>query len=523
MRTTVRGEWTRSPRGDFEVALLKVEEAKIQFGGVHALRGVNLEVEPGTVTGLIGPNGAGKTTLFNAICGLHDLHGGEIFFDGIAIDGLPPHLRARLGIARTFQRLEVFGSLSVRENVLASAQIRRRWSGDRSDAAAAADRVLALVGLSELGDRPANALPTGQARLLELARSLASSPRLLLLDEPSSGLSDSESDDLGDLLVQLAEAGMAILLVEHDMGLVMRVCSRINVLDFGSVLTVGSPAEIRADEQVRSAYLGTADDEEASTESTGRVFTAPVAPVVMKSPDLPLAPPAIELREARAAYGQIEVLHGIDLAVSTGQVLALLGPNGAGKSTTLRVCSGHMAPTSGCFHVMGHHVNGVKPDALARAGLCALPEGRGIFPNLTVAENIRLMTYGGASRTAVEEIAFSRFPRLSERRRQVAGTLSGGEQQMLAMARTLSLEPAVLLLDEISMGLAPLIVAELYDVVAQIAAEGVAVILAEQFASAALSVCTHVAVMVQGRIISSGTPNDLPPDLSEAYLGGAAA
>ena len=234
-------------------------------------------------------------------------------------------------------------------------------------------------------------------------------------------------------------------------------------------------------------------------------------------------PPVLELRRVHAAYGQIEVLHGIDLAVQTGSVLALLGPNGAGKSTTLRVASGQMEPTSGCFHVLGRHANGLRPDALARAGLCTLPDGRGIFPNLTVTENLRLMTYGGPSRSHVEETAFERFPRLAERRHQVAGTLSGGEQQMLAMARTLCVEPAVLLLDEISMGLAPMIVAELYELVAQIAADGVAVILAEQFAATALGVATDVAVVVQGRIVAAGKPDDMPDDLADAYLGGAAA
>jgi branched-chain amino acid transport system ATP-binding protein len=233
--------------------------------------------------------------------------------------------------------------------------------------------------------------------------------------------------------------------------------------------------------------------------------------------------PVLELRRVHAGYGQIEVLHGIDVAVASGAVLALLGPNGAGKSTTLKVASGQMEPAKGCFHVLGRHVNGMRPDALARAGLCTLPDGRGIFPNLTVRENLRLMTFAGASRARVEELAFTRFPRLSERRHQLAGTLSGGEQQMLAMARTLSAEPAVLLLDEISMGLAPMIVAELYSLVAQIAAEGVAVMLAEQFAATALGIATDVAVMVQGRIVSAGKPGDLPEDLADAYLGGAAA
>ncbi|MHB8681881.1 MAG: ABC transporter ATP-binding protein [Acidimicrobiales bacterium] len=237
-----------------------------------------------------------------------------------------------------------------------------------------------------------------------------------------------------------------------------------------------------------------------------------------------LAPPApvIELRQVRAAYGRIEVLHGIDLSLAAGTVLALLGPNGAGKSTTLKVASGQLAPTSGCFHVLGRHVNGISPDGLARAGVCTIPEGRAIFPNLTVAENLRMMTYGGASRRDVEQRAYTRFPRLAERRKQVAGTLSGGEQQMLAMSRALSTDPAALLLDEISMGLAPIIVDELYTVVAQIAAEGVAILLTEQFARAALRVADRVALVTQGRVVAEGAPDELPDDLAAAYLGGLA-
>jgi branched-chain amino acid transport system ATP-binding protein len=182
--------------------------------------------------------------------------------------------------------------------------------------------------------------------------------------------------------------------------------------------------------------------------------------------------------------------------------------------------SGLLAPSSGCFHVLGRHVNGVGPDTLARAGVCTIPEGRAVFPNLTVSENLRMMTYAGTARSEVEERAFSRFSRLSERRKQLAGTLSGGEQQMLAMARALSSEPALLLLDEISMGLAPLIVDELYEVVAQIASEGVAILLTEQFARAALEVADRVALMSQGRILVDCPAGEVPGDLASAYLGG---
>ncbi len=230
----------------------------------------------------------------------------------------------------------------------------------------------------------------------------------------------------------------------------------------------------------------------------------------------------LELRNVRAAYGKIEVLHGVDLVVPEGSIVALLGPNGAGKSTTLRVASGQMKPSSGCVHVADRHINGASADKLARAGVCALPEGRGIFPNLTVRENLWMMTYGDVGRGQVEAEAFARFPILKERRHQLAGTMSGGEQQMLAMARALATDPAVLLLDEISMGLAPLIVARLYEIVAQIGASGVSILLVEQFAQTALSVADYAAIMVGGKVRSVGQPAEIKEELASAYLGGAA-
>ena len=234
-------------------------------------------------------------------------------------------------------------------------------------------------------------------------------------------------------------------------------------------------------------------------------------------------PPALELRDVRAGYGRIEVLHGVSLAVPTGSVYALLGPNGAGKSTTLQVCSGKIRPTAGCLHVAGAHVNGVAPEALARAGVCRIPEGRGVFPNLTVAENLRMFTFATELSTKeVQEKAYARFPRLGERRTQLAGTMSGGEQQMLAMSRSLVTDPGVLLLDEISMGLAPLIVSELYEVVRQLADEGISILLVEQFARTALAVADYAAVMTQGQIAMVGQPADVADFVSEAYLGGAA-
>jgi branched-chain amino acid transport system ATP-binding protein len=229
--------------------------------------------------------------------------------------------------------------------------------------------------------------------------------------------------------------------------------------------------------------------------------------------------PVLEMIGVRAAYGRIEVLHGVDLVVPPRCVVALLGPNGAGKSTALRVAAGQHEPTHGCVHVMGKHVNGADPDALARAGVCTIPEGRGIFANLTVEENLQMMTYGGQSFDHIRERAFERFPRLEERRTQLAGTMSGGEQQMLAMARALGTEPALLLLDEISMGLAPLIVQELYDHVKRIASEGVSILLTEQYAATALQVADYAAIMTQGKVRAMGEPADIADELSGVYLG----
>jgi branched-chain amino acid transport system ATP-binding protein len=232
---------------------------------------------------------------------------------------------------------------------------------------------------------------------------------------------------------------------------------------------------------------------------------------------------ALELIGLRTGYGSIEVLHGVSLVVPAATVVALLGPNGAGKSTLLKVASGTILPTDGCLHVGGVHVNGADAAALAQAGVCRIPEGRGIFPNLTVAENLRMWTGVGDLRPAeVAERTFGRFPRLGERRTQLAGTLSGGEQQMLAMSRSLVVDPAVLLLDEISMGLAPLIVAELYELVGTLAQQGIAILLVEQFAQTALAVADSAVILSQGRVTRTGTPAEVEEHLAAAYLGGAA-
>jgi len=228
----------------------------------------------------------------------------------------------------------------------------------------------------------------------------------------------------------------------------------------------------------------------------------------------------LELRDVRAAYDRITVLHGVDIGVAAGRMVALLGPNGAGKTTTLRVAAGVHPVQSGRLMFGGRDMTGARPRDLARAGVCLIPEGRGVFPNLTVRDNLLMMTFIGRTREEIEEIAFGRFPILGRRASQAAGTLSGGEQQMLALARGLATDPAVLLLDELSMGLAPLVVGSLYEQVAEIARDGVAVLVVEQFAAAVLGIADHAAVMVRGRVEWQGSPDGgLRNELSALYMG----
>jgi branched-chain amino acid transport system ATP-binding protein len=283
-----------------------VSEVAVRFGGVSALGSVSISVQPGSVTGLIGPNGAGKTTLFNVISGLQVPERGRVHMFDIDVTSMKPHHRARLGLARTFQRLEVFGTLSARENVQVGLESDLSWwdmrkvrswrrflpggkrsvngSGDQDGSGTAGfgqpgattcDRLLSGVGLGGLGSRQASAMSTGLARMVELARALAIGPKLLLLDEPGSGLDETESAALGDLLSKLAAGGMAVLLVEHDMELVMRVCDQIYVLDFGDIIASGTPEQIRHDPMVQAAYLGAVDSTSGSDPSTGQPLSAP--------------------------------------------------------------------------------------------------------------------------------------------------------------------------------------------------------------------------------------------------------
>jgi branched-chain amino acid transport system ATP-binding protein len=246
--------------------LLEVDDVVVRFGGVTAVDHASFVAEAGRITGLIGPNGAGKTTCFNVITGLQRPQQGAVRLDGRSVTRLPVNRRARRGMGRTFQRLEAFGSLTVRDNVRVAQDIHRGLVGLFRPAGADVDALLDRVGILAYADERADSIPTGTARLLELARCLAGDPKLLLLDEPSSGLDESETAAFGMLLTELAAEGRGIVMVEHDMALVMAVCDDIHVLDFGRVIASGPPALVRTDPEVQRAYLGYADEDDATQE-----------------------------------------------------------------------------------------------------------------------------------------------------------------------------------------------------------------------------------------------------------------
>jgi len=348
-------------------------------------------------------------------------------------------------------------------------------------------------------------------------------PKLVLLDEPAAGLDARETERLAELLRTVRERfHVSLLLVDHDMSLVMRVCDFIYVLDFGKVLASGDPAEVRNDQKVIAAYLGEATPELSAGDPVPELVTGENPEVIAprKEPGEVL----LEVESIAAGYGHLEVIRDVSLSVRAGEVVACIGANGAGKTTTLRAISGVIHARTGSIRFGGRDITGAKPERIARMGLAHIPEGRGLFPRLSVEDTLRIATDTTGNRAPLD-LAYDVFPRLKQRRRQAVGTLSGGEQQMVAMARAILARPRLLMIDEMSQGLAPTIVRQLFRMIDVFREQGIAVLLVEQFVESALEVADRAYVFEHGSVAHEASVEELRRDrklISGSYLGATA-
>ena len=503
-------------------AALDVGALTRNFGGLRALDEMTLAVRPGEIVGLIGPNGAGKTTAFNCITGVVPPSSGQVTIDGRRLTGLPPHRVVTAGVGRTFQGVHLFSSMTAAENVLVGLD-RRLRSGiagalfrlprqrrEERRAAAAAEYWLQIVGLAGRGGALPGALSFEGQRRLDIARALAAGPAVLLLDEPAAGLNPAEKASLMTLVRRVRDRGVTIVLIEHDMAMVDELCDRVAVLDAGRVIVVGTPAQVRVDHRVIEAYLGVEEE-------------APIRP--LRGPST-AGEPLLEVDSLRAGYGRADVLADVSLAVWPGEVVALVGANGAGKTTTLMTIAGLERAREGSVRFAGADITNRSAHRIVALGLGQVPEGHRIFAGLTVEENLRLGAFLDRRDRAVVAGRLARildlFPRLAERRGQAAGTLSGGERQMLAVGRALMAQPRLLCLDEPSFGLAPLVVRRIFATIAEISAAGTAVLLVEQNLAQALRLSDRAYVLETGRVVLSGGGAALAADprVRAAYLGG---
>ncbi|MEO8506283.1 MAG: branched-chain amino acid ABC transporter ATP-binding protein/permease [Betaproteobacteria bacterium] len=487
--------------------VLEADKVSKHFGGIRAVIDARISVHAGEIHALIGPNGAGKTTMFNLISGLFFADSGAVRLLGSDIQGLTPNRVCRQGLARSFQITNLFRGLTIYENLRLSLQgchparfgMWRDIDGYPEIHAQTAElvRFLGLEGIEEI---EGGALSYGGQRLVDLGLALGSKPKELLLDEPLAGLAAAERERVSGL-VKTVSANVPVLIVEHDIDRVLGFSQRVTVMNQGEVLMTGTPDEARADRRVQEIYTGTGTPPVTGRATSGTAERAQV----------------LRFEKVNAFYGKSHILNDASLDVRDGEVVALLGRNGAGKSTLLKALAGLLRPASGTIEFAGRDIAGMPAPDIARLGIGYVPQGRGLFAGMTVAENLALgrLARDTDGRNGVvwsEERIYEYFPRLAERKNVAADYLSGGEQQMAAVARALSGNVRLLLLDEPFEGLAPAVVQELFSVFDRLRGE-CSIVIVEHNLDLVLALADRVFALERGAVFHQGPAAPLLTDL----------
>jgi branched-chain amino acid transport system ATP-binding protein len=490
-----------------EGTVLQVEGISKKFGGIRAVTNASLQIGAGEIHALIGPNGAGKTTLFNLVSGLFPPDSGTIRLNGRDIHGVPSHLICHHGLARSFQITNLFRELTIYENLRLSLQAQHamrfniwRDIDDYPQVHAETAELIKFLGLEGIEEIGGGDLSYGGQRLVDLGIALGSKPQLLLLDEPLAGLAAAERERVSNLIRNVA-LNIPVLIVEHDIDRVLGLSQRVTVMNQGEVLMAGSPGEVRGDRRVQEVYTGSGIPpvaSGASVETPGKTV--------------------LRFEGVNAFYGKSHILHDATLDVREGEIVALLGRNGAGKSTLLKTLAGLVTPSSGTIEYEGRNIAELAAPDIARLGIGYVPQGRGLFAGMTVRENLALgrlarKTDGSNGVVWSEQQILDTFPRLQERMDIAADYLSGGEQQMVAVARALSGNVKLLLLDEPFEGLAPTVILELFKVF-DLLRRHTSIVIVEHNLDLVLALADRVFALERGAVFHQGPASPLLTDLA---------